>query len=298
MSKLWKNYRYLIGRRFTQVLLLVLFFGANAWGWKILTGNLSSSEILGVIPMSDPYAVLQMVAAGAIVATDLLMGVTVVTLFYFLIGGRAFCSWVCPINMVTDSANYLRRVFDIDRAQKTRQLITRNMRYWVLGLSFLVSAFMGIAAFEFVSPISMMHRGIVFGMGFGWAAIALIFLFDLFVLKNGWCGHVCPLGGFYSLLGKYSFIRVHYLEENCTLCMRCKEICPEKQVLHMIGKESLPILSGECTNCARCIEVCDDDALRFSKRDIIHNKKMGEYNEDFNKSYNRFGNSSFVVGWL
>ena len=276
MSKIWSNYRYLILRRFVQIGILVLFFGANAWGWKILEGNLSTSKIFGIIPMSDPYAVLQMVIAGAVVATDLLIGVGVVTLFYFLIGGRAFCSWVCPINMVTDSANYLRRVFDIDRAQKTKQPITRNVRYWILGISLVVSAFMGIAAFEFISPISMLHRGIVFGMGFGWAAIAMIFLFDLFVLKNGWCGHVCPLGGFYSLLGKFSFIRVHHIEENCTLCMKCKVVCPEKQVLHMIGKESIPVLSGECTNCARCIEVCDDDALKFSIRDFSQNKKMGE----------------------
>jgi ferredoxin-type protein NapH len=219
---------------------------------------------------------MQMVAAGAVVATDLLLGVAVVTLFYFLIGGRAFCSWVCPINMVTDSANFLRRIFDIDRAQLQKQPISRNVRYWVLGLSIVVSAFMGIAAFEFISPISMLHRGIVFGIGFGWAAVLIIFIFDLFVLKNGWCGHICPLGGFYSLLGKFSFIRVHHIEENCTLCMKCKVVCPEKQVLHMIGKESLPVLSGECTNCARCIEVCDDDALKFSIRDFIQNKKTGE----------------------
>ncbi len=276
MSKLWNNYRYIILRRFIQIGILVLFFGANAWGWKILEGNLSSSVLFGVIPMSDPYAVLQMVVAGAVIASDLLIGVGVVALFYFLIGGRAFCSWVCPINMVTDSANYLRRVFDIDRAQLERSPISRNSRYWILGLSLIVSAFMGIAAFEFISPISMLHRGIVFGMGFGWAAIGMIFLFDLFVLKNGWCGHICPLGGFYSLIGKFSFIKVHHIEENCTLCMKCKIVCPEKQVLHMIGKESLPVLSGECTNCARCIEVCDDDALEFSVRDFIQNKKTGE----------------------
>jgi ferredoxin-type protein NapH len=276
MNKVWNNYRYLILRRFVQIGILVLFFGANAFGWKILEGNLSSSLFLGVVPMSDPFAVLQMVVAGAVVATDLLIGVGIIALFYFIIGGRAFCSWVCPINMVTDSANYLRRVLDIDRAQIMKQPISRNARYWILAISLVVSAFMGIAAFEFVSPISMLHRGIVFGVGFGWAAIAIIFLFDLFVLKNGWCGHICPLGGFYSLLGKFSFIRVHHVEENCTLCMKCKVVCPEKQVLHMVGKESIPVLSGECTNCARCIEVCDDDALKFSIRDFIQNKKMGE----------------------
>lgn len=276
MSKIWNNYRYLILRRFTQVGLLVLFFGANAWGWKILEGNLTTSKIFDMIPMSDPYAVLQMFAAGAIISADILLGVLMVVLFYFFVGGRAFCSWVCPINMVTDLASYLRRVFQIDRAQITKQPISRKARYWILALGLVVSAAMGVAAFELISPISMLHRGIVFGMGFGWAAVVVIFIFDLLVLKNGWCGHLCPLGGFYSLLGKFSFIRVHHIEENCTLCMKCKVVCPEKQVLHMIGKESLPVLSGECTNCARCIEVCDDDALRFSIRDLVQNKKTGE----------------------
>jgi ferredoxin-type protein NapH len=226
--------------------------------------------------MSDPYAALQMLAAGAVLATDLLIGVGVVVAFYMIFGGRAFCSWVCPINMVTDSANYLREKLGINKLQGIKQPASRKMRYWVLVLSLIISAVMGVTAFEFVSPISMVHRGIVFGLGFGWAAILVIFLFDLFVLKNGWCGHICPLGGFYSLIGKFSFIRVHHIEENCTLCMKCKKVCPENHVLHMIGKESLPVLSGECTNCARCIEVCDDDALGFHIKNLVNNKNLGE----------------------
>ena len=276
MKTLWNNYRYLFFRRFTQIGLLVLYFGANAWGWKMLQGNLSSSSILGIIPMSDPYATLQMLAAGAIMATNLLVGVAVVVVFYFLIGGRAFCSWVCPINMVTDLANFLREKTGINKVQGIKQPASRKIRYWVLALSLIISALMGVTAFEFVSPISMVHRGVVFGLGFGWAAMLIIFLFDLFVLKNGWCGHICPLGGFYSLLGKFSLIRVQHYEENCTACMKCKVVCPENQVLHMINKESLPVLSGECTNCARCIEVCDDDALGFSIRNMAKNKKTGE----------------------
>jgi ferredoxin-type protein NapH len=276
MKRLWNSYRYLFFRRFTQISLLVLYFGANAWGWKMLQGNLSSSTILGVIPMSDPYAALQMLAAGAVLAGDLLLGVLVVTLLYFVVGGRAFCSWVCPINMVTDFAAFVRELIGMNKLTGVKQPASRKLRYWILVLSLIVSAIMGVAAFEFMSPISMLHRGIVFGIGFGWAAVLIIFLFDLFVLKNGWCGHICPLGGFYSILGKFSLIRVKHNEENCTLCMKCKVVCPENQVLHMIGKESLPVLSGECTNCARCIEVCDDDALSFSLRGMAQNKKTGE----------------------
>jgi len=276
MKTLWNSYRYLILRRFTQIGILVLYFGTNAWGWTILMGNLSSSTLFNMIPMSDPYAALQMLAAGAVMATDLLIGVAVVSLFYLLIGGRAFCSWVCPVNMITDLANFLRDKIGLNQVQGIKQPASRKLRYWILVLSLIISAFMGVTAFEFISPISMVHRGLVFGLGFGWAAMLIIFLFDLFVLKNGWCGHICPLGGFYSLLGKFSLIRVHHNEENCTLCMKCKVVCPENQVLHMIGKESLPVLSGECTNCARCIEVCDDDALGFSIKSLIKNKTTGE----------------------
>jgi len=270
MSSFFKHYRFLLLRRITQVSLLVLYFGANAWGWHVLQGNLSSSLVIDTIPLSDPYATLQLFAAGGLVATNLLVGALIITLFYFVIGGRAFCSWVCPMNMVTDFAAFLREKLEINRIQD-KQPATRKMRYWILGLSFILSLFLGVAAFEFVSPISMLHRGIIFGMGFGWAAVAVIFLFDLFVLKNGWCGHLCPLGGFYSLLGRYSFIRVRHSEEKCTLCMKCKQVCPEHQVLFMVGKESLQVLDGECTNCGRCVEVCEDDALNFSIRNYLGN---------------------------
>lgn len=275
MTTLWNNYRYLILRRATQIGLLLLYFGANAWGWTILMGNLSSSLFLNIVPLSDPYAALQMVAAGAILATDIIIGALIITMFYLLIGGRAFCSWVCPINLVTDAAAFLRRKLNIDSISK-RQPASRNMRYWVLVLSLIISLIMGVTAFEFISPISMLHRGIIFGLGFGWAAMLIIFLFDLFVLKNGWCGYVCPLGGFYSLVGKFSLIRVHHTMENCTSCMKCKTVCPEQQVLYMIAKESVDVLSGECTNCARCIEVCDDEALGFSIRKLVKNKRTGE----------------------
>ena len=176
MAMLWNNYRYLILRRVTQITLLFLYFGANAWGWTILMGNLSSSRFLDFVPMSDPYAALQMLAAGAVLATDLLIGVAIVSIFYLLIGGRVFCSWVCPVNMITDAANFLRRKLEINRIQD-KQPASRNIRYWILALSLVISFAMGLTAFEFISPISMVHRGVIFGLGFGWAAMLIIFSF-------------------------------------------------------------------------------------------------------------------------
>ncbi len=267
-----KNMKYLILRRVTQIALLFLYFAGNAWGWSILQGDISTSLLFNKIPLSDPFALLQILATGALVGVNVVVGAAIITLFYGLIGGRAFCSWVCPVNMVTDLAAWLRRKLLIDKIER-KVWISRNIRYYMIALALIVSAISGLAAFEIVSPISILNRNIIFGLGSGLGLIGAIFLFDLFVVKNGWCGHICPLGGFYSLIGKYSLIKVKHDHQKCTLCMKCKEVCPETQVLHMIGKNSITVNKGECTNCGRCIDVCNDDALFFTISKYIKENK-------------------------
>jgi len=249
--------------------LLALYFAANAYGWSLLSGTLSSSLVLDTLPLSDPFAVLQMLAAGAVLSFDVLLGAVIITLFYGIIGGRAFCSWVCPVNMVTDAANWLRRKLYIDKIER-KVWVTRNLRYYMIVLALIVSFVSGMAAFEIISPITILNRGVVFGFGTGVGLLVSIFLFDLFVLKNGWCGHVCPLGGVYSIIGRYGLLQVTHNHDNCTLCMKCKDVCPEVQVLNMIGKRSESVVQQECTNCGRCVDMCDDDALGFHIRDVLN----------------------------
>jgi len=275
MKQWFFKHRFLMMRRVSQLSILGLYIAANVYGFKLLVGNLSSSLLMKNVPLADPFAALQILAAGTLVSIDVIVGALIVTLFYTIVGGRAFCSWVCPINMVTDGANWLRRVLYLEKVER-KVWLGRSVRYWVMGLTLVLSLLSGVAAFEMVSPIGIAHRGIIFGMGMGYAALLSIFLFDLFAVKNGWCGHICPLGGFYALIGKFSLIRVKHNQAVCTLCMKCKEICPEKHVLFIIGKESGAIVDGECTNCGRCVEVCDDNALSFGVRNYINNTNTGE----------------------
>lgn len=257
------KYRFLIARRFVQFGILFLYIGANAWGWSVLSGNLSSSILFGTIPLSDPYAVLQMIVSGAIISIDMIIGAGIILIFYALLGGRIFCSFVCPVNIITDIANWLRRYLHMDTLKKHYN-ISRVVRYWMIGISLVLSFILGVSAFEFVSPISIVSRSVIFGLGFGWMVVLMLLIFDLFILKNGWCGHLCPLGAFYSIVGRHGVLSVKYEHDKCTKCMDCKVICPENQVLHMVGRQDGIVSSGECINCGRCIEVCDDDALHFS----------------------------------
>ena len=271
----------LLMRRVVQLGILLLFVGTVRWGWEVsgrpvLTGNLSSSELLGFIPLADPFAALQIMMTGHLPLQELLLGAAIILVFYALLGGRSWCSWVCPINMVTDLSAWLRRRLNIGDVFH----LSRNIRYTVLALALLLSVLTGVAAFEWISPISMLHRELIYGIGLGWTAVLGIFLFDLFILRNGWCGHLCPLGAFYALVGKLALVRVGFDAPTCTHCGECARLCPEPQVLNL--KEAAAagmIASGECSNCGRCITVCPEDTLQFSLRHLIEPQKHSETTE-------------------
>lgn len=276
-DRIW-SWRYLFLRRFTQLGLLLLFFGTAHWAWQfqkktpLLTGNLSASEFIGLIPMTDPLAALQIFLTGHVLTQETLIGVAVVFVFYLLVGGRVFCAWVCPVNMVTDLAGWLRNRLDI----RALVHIPRTVRYFVLAAALVLSAATGVAAFEWVSPVGMMHREIIFGVGFGFLALLSIFLFDLLILKNGWCGHLCPLGAFWSLVGKAGLVKVRFDKRSCTHCGECAKVCPEPQVLNLKKLEERGLVySGECSNCGRCTALCPEGSLAFDLRPLIqkHNSR-------------------------
>ena len=262
------SHKWLILRRSSQLAILALFLVGPLAGLWIVKGNLAYSLTLNTLPLTDPYVLLQSLLAGHIPEKLALIGVAIVLAFYFLVGGRAYCSWVCPVNMVTDAAAWLRARLGI----KGGAHISRKLRYWVLGMTLALAAVTGTIAWELINPVSMLHRGLIFGIGTAWTIVLAVFLLDLFVSANAWCGHVCPVGSFYSLLGKWSPLRVSAAKrEACNDCMDCFAVCPEPQVIRPALKGAKQnvgpaILSPNCTNCGRCIDVCSKDVFRFGLR--------------------------------
>ncbi len=261
-STMIKNNKILILRRLVQLSIIFLFVTGANFGWNILRGNYSTAEVLAAFNLSDPYAVLQILASGIIPNKEVFIGAGIVILFYFILRGRIFCSWVCPLNIITDIASWLQRNLHIKPLIDSHK-ISRSTRFYILGLGLVLSFIFGYSAFEIVNPIGMLHRAIIFGSVSGISVVVFIFLFDLLILKHGWCGHFCPVGAFYSILGKYGILKVFHIKENCTHCMKCKLVCPEIEVLKIIGVSTGTINEGACTNCGRCIDVCDDDSLNF-----------------------------------
>ena len=96
-----KAHKWLLLRRASQLIILGLFIIGPAYGIWIVKGNLTSSLTLDILPLSDPFILLQSVIAGNVAAGTAIIGAAIVLVFYLLVGGRVYCSFVCPMNIVT-----------------------------------------------------------------------------------------------------------------------------------------------------------------------------------------------------
>ena len=278
----WPAYRWLILRRFSQFSILGLFLIGPLAGVWIVQGNLNSSLTLDVVPLTDPYVLLQSLVARHVPEATAVSGALIVIAFYLLVGGRAYCAWVCPVNVVTDAAHWLRKRLQLRGGAS----LSATTRYWLLGVSLITSAITGTIVWELVNPVSMMFRGLIFGMGAAWVVILAVFLFDFAISQRGWCSHLCPVGAFYSILGTASIVRVSAVNrDDCNDCTDCLKVCAEPQVLKLPLYEAESgagpiILSPNCTNCGRCIDVCTEDVFKFATRFNETHKSTSHFAEE------------------
>ncbi|MGG4626551.1 quinol dehydrogenase ferredoxin subunit NapH [Serratia odorifera] len=274
----WRSQRFLLLRRSSQLLILLMFLSGPLWGVWILRGNYSASLLLDTVPLTDPLMLLQSLLAGNWPAWLAWVGAAVV-LVYGLIGNRVFCGWVCPVNPLTDLAALLRRRLGLRQSAN----LPRNLRYGILLAVLAGSAVSGTLLWEWINPVALMGRGLIQGaspQAAGWLAglsaafgagiwlLLALFLFDLLVVEHGWCGHLCPMGALYGVIGSQGVLRVSASgRENCTRCMDCFHVCPEPQILReplLIQKGTPQVASDACIACGRCIDVCAENVFEIN----------------------------------
>jgi ferredoxin-type protein NapH len=261
-------HRWLLARRFAQGGFLAIFLLGPWLGWRLVDGTLASSRTLGVLSLTDPLVLLQSLAAGHLPAATALTGALIVIVAYLIAGGRTYCSWVCPINPVTDAAHWLSNRLDLPKGWQPR----RGTRQALLLVVLAGSALTGTILWELVNPVTMAHRALVFGTSGAFLIVLAVFLFDLLVSRRGFCGHLCPVGAFYGHVNRLALVKVSAARRaDCDDCMDCYAVCPEPHVLTPALKgaargASPVILEPDCTSCGRCIDVCSKHVYRFTHR--------------------------------
>ena len=245
--------------RCTVQLLMIALLASPLAGLAIFRGNLAAAELLG-LPLADPLAFLQALLGGRVFVLSYLLSAMLVVGFYVLLGGRTFCGWVCPVGLITELADRLRK-----RLGTGTQTLPLTLNRWSLALVLLVVMVTGVPLFELFSPIGVISRAIVFAALVPLLLVAAILLVELLVARRVWCRSLCPLGGFYSLLAAASPLRIGFISERCTHCNDCLKACPVEEVLYPSLELNHPqVAAGDCIRCMACLDTCPTKALKIS----------------------------------
>ena len=91
-------------RRWAVLITINLLFVLSYWlDISLLEGALTASRFVG-FHMADLNSALQVMLAYKHIVLNLVIGTTTVFIMWWLLGGRTFCSWVCPYHLVAEWA--------------------------------------------------------------------------------------------------------------------------------------------------------------------------------------------------
>jgi len=97
----WRNRRWMV------LIGINLMFALSFWfDVQLVEGSLTASRVLG-FHFADPYSSLLVMLTQKHVAVNLAIGAVTVLLMWGLLGGRGYCSWVCPYHLVAEFAEKL-----------------------------------------------------------------------------------------------------------------------------------------------------------------------------------------------
>ena len=283
MSKATKRHtrRWTVARRIVQAGALVLFAAPLVVaGWGLLGigsgtddalptpadlpffGSLSSTTIFGA-EVLDPFAMLETIAAAKTFEAEWLLAALPVLAVYGLVRGRAFCGWVCPVNLLLEGVDALRRKLGIEVREAP---VPRHAKLWIALCVLALSALTSVPVFESFSPISAVNKGILFGATAGvWTLLAIV-LAEVFWGRRVWCRALCPLGGFYEALGRVGQANVGIDHKACVRCDACRRAClADPAILSpALDGDDVIVRAGDCMACGACVDSCPTRALSLA----------------------------------
>jgi polyferredoxin len=195
---------------------------------------------------------------------------------------KGFCSWICPIGLLSD---YLARIhgFFFNRPVHLPAWLDyplRSLKYFLL-LFFIYAVFIEMDAttlqrFIF-SPYNRVAdvKMLLFFSQASWLTIKVLLALVLLstLLPYFWCRYLCPYGALLGFLSLASPLKIRRNPSTCIDCGKCTKVCPAG----IRVQQKSAVWSDECHACFRCVDVCPvNHALQASTKSgkIILTKKI------------------------
>lgn len=236
--------------------------------------------------------------------------VLVLLLLLVLVGGRLYCSVICPLGILQDFVNWLTvRIGGKKKSMRFGYSRPHNvLRYSVLAI-FVVALIAGAgsvfalldpyAAFgrimtDIFRPVSICINNLLAGIWsdafmmenqyVGLNALALSIASVTFIavvwtaVRKGrlYCNAFCPVGTIWGLLGRFSLFRINI---NTALCNGCG-VCALKCRGGCIDAKKHKVDYSRCIDCFDCLDNCRQGAISYSVKRKKNVMKDGDGAED------------------
>ena len=253
-------------------------------GWEkslIYTGALKNFCVPGMNCYSCPAAI----GACPIGALQAVVGSKKKFSFYVLgylslIGvllGRFVCGWLCVFGIIQE----LLYKIPVPKLTVPKRLDSalRWMKYGILAVFvLLLPAFLKVnnglssvpyfcklicpvGILEGAIPLAILDEGVrgMLGALFQWKLFLLILIAALsMTIHRPFCKYICPLGAFYGLFQRISFLKLRVDSDKCTGCGACSRQCKMNVDVRQNPN------SAECIRCGACASTCPTGALSFN----------------------------------
>jgi len=262
----WRNIRWIV-----LISINLLFMVSYILGLSVLEGSLSGSRAFGFYLM-DSYNAMQVMTISIFdgyfwaLTTNFWIGFfTILTLS--ILGGRTYCSWICPYHLLAEFGEKLHNYFV--KKKKIKEHTYNIYLHFVFWIGFLLIAlFTKNLVFEDINPVGIISRSLIYGPSLALLWVFLLLLFEITYSKRFWCRYACPIGATWSITGKAALVDIQFDLDKCAYCRDCQDVCLVPHELWFVEKgkatQKIHYTGSDCTRCGLCVDVCSGDALKFT----------------------------------
>ncbi len=220
-----------------------------------------SASLDALCPFGAVETLITWVTTGHLISkthsSNLVLGLAV--LVAVLLVGNVFCGWICPFGALQDALTWLRK-----KARLPQLAVPAGWDRWLRWGRFVV---LGLVLYYSVSTAKLWFSDydpyvtlfglrwlFAFNASTMWISLALlaVVIGGSLVVDRFWCRYLCPLGGVFSIVGRFSLLRIRRSRRACTDCTVCDKVCPAG----ITPSKAKPFVSPDCVGCMDCVAAC------------------------------------------